>query len=283
MLSNISNTSLDQLFSTSTPKIMGILNVTPDSFSDGGKFLEPDRALERVGEMLSKGMDILDVGAESTRPGATAVSVNEEKDRLVPVIQAIKKEFDVPISVDTRKVEVMQCLLPMGIDMVNDVNALQDDGALAICATHAAWVCLMHMQGQPETMQVAPSYSNDVVQTVEEFLSQRLKACEHAGISRSKIILDPGFGFGKTAEHNWTLLACLKQLKTFDCPILVGLSRKSMLKNLLGVETSQLKNASVAAAMIALQNGAQVLRVHDVAATQQAVQIFNQVSRYYKK
>ncbi|MEE9351721.1 MAG: dihydropteroate synthase, partial [Thiotrichaceae bacterium] len=249
-------------------KVMGILNVTPDSFSDGGSFNSTERALSQAIRMVKEGADIIDVGGESTRPGAADVALQEELDRVIPVIEKIKEESDIEVSVDTSKAEVMHEALIQGADMVNDVRALQEPGALEVCAKADATVCLMHMQGQPRSMQLKPEY-DDVVKEVAEFFSLRIKACIEAGLDRSKIILDPGFGFGKTLEHNLQLLAKLDDFTSFNLPILVGISRKKMIAELLDdaaiipsfdVPTNERLFGSLSAAVIASMKGSAIIR-----------------------
>ncbi|MFC3186474.1 dihydropteroate synthase [Shewanella intestini] len=245
---------------------MGIVNVTPDSFSDGGQFTEFEKACQHVDYMVEQGAVIIDVGGESTRPGAASVSVVDELARVIPMVHYIAKKHAVWISIDTSKPEVMREAIEAGAHMVNDVNALRTDGALETLAELAVPVCLMHMQGTPETMQDEPQYL-DVIDDVIHFFEQRIVACEAAGIKRENIILDPGFGFGKTIEHNYRLLACLPRFHELHLPILIGLSRKSMIGDLLERDVEQRLAGSLAGALIAAQQGAQILRVHDVAET----------------
>ena len=253
------------------PLIMGVLNVTPDSFSDGGRFLQPDQAIARAQAMVQEGADILDVGGESTRPGAAELTVQEEADRVLPVVAALR-ELDVPISVDTRKPELMHQALAAGADMINDIRALRAPGALAAVAAARCAVCLMHMQGEPGTMQQAPVY-DDVVAEVAAFLADRVAACEAAGIARERLVVDPGFGFGKTLAHNLELLRALPLLAAGGVPVLAGLSRKSMLGRITSREVGGRRAASVAAAMLAVDRGAAIVRVHDVAATRDALRV----------
>ena len=263
------------MFDLSLPRtqVMGILNVTPDSFSDGGRFCELDAALRQTERMIQEGVDIIDLGGESTRPGAQDVSVYEELDRVIPVIVAIRERFDIPISVDTSKPEVMQAALEYKVEVINDVRALQERGALAACARTDALVCLMHMQGQPRTMQQAPYYV-DVVQSVADFFQERIDACVQAGIARERIVLDPGFGFGKNLEHNLALFKQLPFFQSFNLPILVGVSRKGMIGSLLnGRPAAERMQGSVAAAVMAAAKGAKIVRVHDVLATVDALKI----------
>ncbi len=251
---------------------MGILNITPDSFSDGSLYNNADQAFERAQRMKKSGVDIIDVGGESTRPGAEEVSITQEIERVVPVIEQLKS-LQIPISIDTSKAEVMRAAVDAGASMINDVRALQAKNALQTAAQLAVPVCLMHMQGQPKSMQQAPEY-DDLVAEVIGFLLQRVKACENAGIDRSLICLDPGFGFGKSLQHNLELLDKLDQLVELDLPILAGLSRKSMLGMITNQPVEQRLSASLAVAQIAMQKGARIIRVHDVPETHDIRQVF---------
>jgi dihydropteroate synthase len=242
---------------------MGILNVTPDSFSDGGRFVKPDEAIAQALRMVEEGAAIIDIGGESTRPGAAEVSLEEELGRVVPLIEALAPELPVPISVDTSKPEVMLASAAAGAGMINDVYALRRDGALKAAAQTGLPVCLMHMQGEPRTMQAEPHYE-DVVAEVGAFLAERMAACEAAGIEREKLLLDPGFGFGKSLEHNLSLLKHLKTFHQLGAPLLVGMSRKSMIGLVLDAPLEQRLHGSVAVATLAAQAGAQIIRVHDV-------------------
>ncbi len=263
------NLSLDR------PLIMGVVNVTPDSFSDGGRFLAPDSAVAHARKLMAEGADILDIGGESTRPGASSVTAEEEWGRVAPVLEGVLG-LGVPVSVDTCKPEIMVRAARMGAAMINDVNALRVPGALEALAASDAAVCLMHMLGEPRTMQQDPSYRN-VVEEVLEFLRQRVSACERAGIVRDRIVVDPGFGFGKTVEHNLLLLRFLERLASLGLPVLAGLSRKSTLGRITGRSESERVYASVAAALLAVQNGANIIRVHDVAATRDALAVLSAV------
>jgi len=251
---------------------MGILNLTPDSFSDGGLWLEPDQAVRHALDMVADGADILDVGGESTRPGAQAVVEQAELDRVIPVIERLASEIAVPISVDTSKPQVMKAAVAAGATMINDVCALRQQGALDTAASLGVPVCLMHMQGQPRDMQHNPNYQ-DVVAEVRDFLDERTQACRDAGISRHEIVIDPGFGFGKSLQHNLDLLNGIVELKTLGFPVMAGLSRKSMLGAITGRETGDRVIASAAAAMLAVQNGAAIVRVHDVRETADALKV----------
>ncbi len=268
MIIKANNKSLD----LSRPHVMAILNVTPDSFSDGGKYNSLERALAQVEKMIAAGVSIIDVGGESTRPGAPEVSLEEELQRVVPVIEAIREKYDVWISVDTSKAEVMRQSIEAGADLINDVRALTEPGALKIAAQANVPVCIMHMKGQPQTMQQAPQY-DDLMLEVEQFLIERIAACESAGIARENIILDPGFGFGKTLEHNYHMLAHLEKFHQFGLPILAGLSRKSMIFKLLDKPAAECTHASVVCATIAAMKGAQIIRVHDFEETLEAMKL----------
>lgn len=259
------------------PQVMGVLNVTPDSFSDGGRNALKTKALLHARQMIHDGADIIDIGGESTRPGAEPVPLQEELDRVMPVLEMLVQEFDTLISVDTRHTAVMKEAIARGAGMINDVNALQDDGAIALAAETHIPVCLMHMLGQPKTMQMSPNYG-DVIQEIYQFLSDRKQACIAGGIDPQRIILDPGFGFGKRFEHNVQLLRELAALKSLECPLLVGMSRKSMIGLMLGgAPVDERLYGSISAAVIALMNGASILRVHDVAETVQALAVYQHV------
>ncbi|MDJ0700218.1 MAG: dihydropteroate synthase [Woeseiaceae bacterium] len=261
---------------------MGILNVTPDSFSDGGQFRTRERALEQARQMMSDGAAIIDIGGESTRPGASEVAEQQELDRVLPVIEALRAEFDIPISIDTSKPGVMRAAVAAGADMINDVLALQAEGALQAAAELRVPVCLMHMQGTPRTMQDAPDYGN-VVTEVASFLAARIAACASAGIDEDLVVVDPGFGFGKTAAHNIELLANLRQLQSLGRPVLAGLSRKSTLGELTGRAVDERVAASVAAAVVAATNGAAIIRAHDVAETVDAMRVVQAVLKMRKQ
>lgn len=252
--------------------VMGILNVTPDSFSDGGRFNEVDAALARAREMAADGAVFIDVGGESTRPGATPVAVEEELARVCPVVEAITRELDVIVSVDTSSPQVMAEAAKLGAGMINDVRALQREGAPEVVASAGIPVCVMHIQGEPDTMQDDPRYRN-VRREVSSFLTERMRVIERAGVRSDNIILDPGFGFGKSPRHNLQLLASLEQLQLLGHPVLVGLSRKSMLGHITGREVSERLPASIAAATISAMKGASIIRVHDVRETVDAVKV----------
>ena len=257
------------------PWVMGIVNVTPDSFSDGGRYLAPAAAIDHGLALLAAGADLLDLGAESTRPGAAQVSPEEELQRLLPVVRELRRQTSRPLSIDTSQPEVMRVLLAEGVDMINDVRALQQPGALAVVAASQAQVCLMHMQGQPQDMQQAPHYG-DVVSEVQDFLDARVRACVDAGIDRQRLWIDPGFGFGKDLAHNLALLARLDTLQQLGCPLLVGRSRKRMLAQALAAERTpeQRLPASLAAHLWAVEQGARIVRVHDVAAMVDALRLW---------
>lgn len=256
-------------------RVMGILNVTPDSFSDGGRFVDQAQALAHARAMLMQGADIIDIGGESTRPGARAVGIQEEIDRVVPVIERLARETPVPISIDTSKPEVMRAAVAAGAGIINDVRALREPGALQAAAELRCPVVLMHMLGTPATMQEAPQYA-DVVREVREFLAERIAAATAAGIARDRILIDPGFGFGKTVEHNLELLRGLGSFVSL-APVLVGLSRKSMIARLMGLPMERRTQPSVALALIAAHNGARIVRVHDVEATVDAIRMYEAV------
>jgi dihydropteroate synthase len=260
------------LVQTGRAAIMGILNVTPDSFSDGGLFLSVSQSIDHAARMIAEGADIIDIGGESTRPGASAVSVDEELERVLPVINAISERFDVMISIDTSKAEVMEAAVRAGAGMINDVRALAAKGALQVAAKMTVPICLMHMQGQPKSMQDNPVY-DDVVADVRDFLSKRVDACVEAGIDINRLILDPGFGFGKTQQQNFALLNHLESIRKHDLPILVGLSRKSIIAQTLGLDVGERTCASIALALLAVLNGANIVRVHDVKETIQAIRM----------
>jgi len=256
---------------------MGILNVTPDSFSDGGHFFSSDNAVEQSRNMIAAGAAIIDIGGESTRPGAQEVSIDEERRRVLPVIKRLHKEFpDTIISVDTSKPEIMSDAIDAGAGLVNDVNALRQPGALEAVADSNVAVCLMHMQGQPRTMQDNPHYDN-VVEEVKGFLQHRIEACVAAGIKRNRIIIDPGFGFGKTLQHNLLLLKNLEKFKHMGVALLVGMSRKSMIGTVLDKPVDERLIGSISLATLSLWLGANILRVHDVAQTVEALKIVNAV------
>lgn len=254
------------------PAVMGILNVTPDSFSDGGRFAGRDAAVRQAEAMARDGADIIDVGGESTRPGAGDVPEQQELDRVIPVIEAVVAAVDVPVSIDTSKPGVMRAAIAAGAAMINDIRALREPGAMQAAAELQRPVCLMHMLGQPRTMQQKPEYT-DVVAEVREFLAERVRACVEAGLAGGSIIVDPGFGFGKTPRHNVELLSNLRQLQVIGQPILVGLSRKSTLGELTGRDVGERMPASIAAAVIAVIEGATLVRVHDVRETVDALRV----------
>ena len=253
------------------PRVMGILNITPDSFSDGGRFVSLDKAVMQAAAMLEAGADIIDIGGESTRPGAASVSEQEELERVLPVIEAITSRFDTIISLDTSKASIMREGAASGVGMLNDVRALREPGAMEAAEATGLPVCLMHMLGEPRTMQRDPVYV-DVVAEVGQFLEERRQACLDAGLAASSIVLDPGFGFGKSLTHNLTLLKNLASLGK-NAPLLTGLSRKRMFAQILGSESADRSTASVAAALLCVQNGSSIVRVHDVAPTVQALAV----------
>lgn len=259
------------------PYVMGIVNVTPDSFSDGGEFDSVDRAVAHALKLVDEGADILDIGGESTRPGAKIVPLEEELRRVIPVIEALVKVVKVPISIDTYKTEVMRHAINAGADLVNDVKALIEPGALAVVAENpAVGVCLMHMQGTPQTMQAEPSYQ-DVIKEVAAFLQTRMEVAVAHGIAKNRILLDPGFGFGKRTVHNVALIQHLDVLQQLGQPLLVGLSRKSVLGKLLGADENERLYAGIAASVISVMKGARIVRVHDVKATVDALKVVSAV------
>jgi dihydropteroate synthase len=271
-------TANNKQLSLDSPQVMGILNVTPDSFSDGGQFNSLDSALVQVDKMIAAGVTIVDIGGESTRPGASEVLLDEELSRTIPVIKAVRARYPaVWISIDTSKAEVMRQAVAAGADIINDIRALREPGALEAAAELGVPVCLMHMQGQPRTMQQAPSYQ-DLIQQVCDFLQERVEACEQAGIKRDNIILDPGFGFGKTLEHNYQMLARFEQLHGFGLPLLAGMSRKSMVFRLLDKAPAESVAGSLACATVAAQKGAQIIRVHDFEQTMDVVTVVNMLN-----
>lgn len=254
------------------PRVMGIVNVTPDSFSDGGQHASTTAAIEHGLRLVDEGAEILDIGGESTRPGSTVVPLEEELQRVIPVIEGLARRAGVPLSIDTYKPAVMRAAIAAGTDIINDICALQQPGALEAVADSRAGVCLMHMQGTPQTMQADPHY-DDVVQEVRDFLLERMQACQQVGIGQERIMLDPGFGFGKRSVHNIALLRELPALCALGYPVLAGLSRKSVLGQLTGNDVDARLHASIAAAVIAAMKGARILRVHDVKATADALKI----------
>lgn len=254
------------------PQVMGIVNVTPDSFSDGGKYCSTASAVEHGLQLIAEGADILDIGGESTRPGAQTVSLDEELRRVIPVVEALSAVSSVPLSIDTYKPEVMRAAILAGADIVNDICALREEGALEVVANSNAGVCLMHMQGVPQTMQINPTY-HDVVAEVKQFLTERVDACLAGGILKERILLDPGFGFGKTTAHNVSLIQHLDRLAELGFPLLVGLSRKSVLGKIAGGDELQRLHAGLAASVISVMKGAKIVRVHDVKATVDALKV----------
>lgn len=264
-----------------TPQVMGIVNITPDSFSDGGKYHQLESALRHVESMIEAGTAIIDIGGESTRLGAVDVNVEKELARVIPVIEAIRQRFDCWISIDTSKALVMTEAVNAGADLINDVRALQEVGALDAAAKANVPICLMHMQGQPRTMQSDPHYV-DLITDVNRFLNERIQACEQYGIARQQLILDPGFGFGKTMAHNYQLLAQLEQFHQFGLPLLAGMSRKSMISKLLNKPPMDCVAGSLACATIAAMKGAQIIRVHDAQETIDVIQVCNIVANYSK-
>lgn len=268
----------DKVLSLNNTRLMGVLNVTPDSFSDGGQNQGFDQALSSAEKMLAAGVDIIDIGGESTRPGAAAVSLAQELDRVIPVVEAIKQRLDVIVSVDTSSAQVITESAAVGAGLINDVRALQREGAMTAAAATGLPICLMHMQGQPASMQRAPSYV-DVQQEVEQFLLQRVAACHLAGIQNDRLILDPGFGFGKTVEHNIKLFSHLEKLSGLAYPLLIGVSRKSMIGAITGKEVEYRLAGSLAFATLAALQGAAIVRVHDVDETMDVLNVVNAVAQ----
>ncbi|WP_336755934.1 dihydropteroate synthase [Pantoea sp. USHLN298] len=268
----------DSHLDLSFPHVMGILNVTPDSFSDGGKHNALVDALTHTNEMVNAGATIIDVGGESTRPGADEVSVEQELERVIPVVEAIAQRFEVWISVDTSKAEVIRESARVGAHIINDVRSLSEPGALEAAAATDLPVCLMHMQGEPRTMQQAPHYEN-ILSEVDTYFAQQIARCEAAGIKKERLILDPGFGFGKNLSHNYELLAHLSDFHHFGLPLLVGMSRKSMIGQLLNVGPSQRLTGSLSCAVIAAMQGAQIIRAHDVKETAEAMRVVEATRR----
>jgi dihydropteroate synthase len=270
--------SKGKILDLTSPKIMGILNVTPDSFSDGGNFNNIELAFEQAKKMIEQGADILDIGGESTRPGAAEVTIQEELDRVIPIIKRMSSELDCWISIDTSKAVVMQEAINAGAHIINDVRALQEENALTVAAKLEVPVCLMHMQGVPRSMQTAPSYEN-VIEEVKSFLLERVDTCLKAGICQENIILDLGFGFGKSLDHNIELLAATAQFVDLKYPILTGVSRKSMFGEWLNRDINNRLAGSLAGAMIAMQQGSQIIRVHDVAETVDVMKVLQKIRK----
>jgi len=266
----------NKVLELSTPQVMGILNVTPDSFSDGGRFNQIDLAVKQTLDMINDGASIIDIGGESTRPRAALVSQEQELDRVIPVIEAIRRESDVWISIDTSKAIVMKEAVDAGADLINDVRALTQNNALSVAAQLDVPVCLMHMQGQPKDMQNNPSYENFIAD-IKSFFDERLSTCQQSGIKRENIILDPGFGFGKSMEHNYSLIKHFNDFSNYGLPLLAGLSRKSMFDHLLTLKIDERLASSLTGALLCAQQGASILRVHDVKETSDMVKILNTV------
>jgi dihydropteroate synthase len=273
---NTMSVFLSALGKRERPLVMGVLNCTPDSFSDGGRYTEPQQALERALAMQAEGADIVDIGGESTRPGAKPVSVAEELARVIPCIELIRQQTDLPLSIDTSQPEVMQAAAAAGVDLINDVRALTVEGALEVAVKSGLPVCLMHMQGTPESMQIAPSYT-DLLNNISDDLRSRIEVCEAAGLLKAQIIIDPGFGFGKTVTHNLLLTKHLSHFESLGCPILYGCSRKSTIGNLLDRDPEHRLAGGLALTTIAVQQGAAMIRTHDVAQTLDAIKIAHRV------
>ena len=276
---NENNQHAEQQQDKPQAQVMGILNVTPDSFSDGGQFATFDKALAQVEIMILDGVDIIDIGGESTRPGAVDVSEEDELARVIPLLKAIKSKFDIKVSIDTSKAEVMSQAIAHGADIINDVRALQNEGCLAVLAKSKVPICLMHMQGLPRSMQENPQY-DDVISEIKQFFIDRIQVCEQAGINRERLILDPGFGFGKTLEQNYQLLAQLHQFSDLGLPLLSGTSRKSMIGNLLARNVDERLAGSLTTAIIAAQQNASIIRVHDVKETVDALKVLSITAKY---
>lgn len=271
--------SRDKTLDLTTPQVMGILNVTPDSFSDGGHFANVDNAFKQASKMVEQGATIIDIGGESTRPGAADVATQEELDRVIPVIEKMSQHLDCWISIDTSKAIVMTEAVNAGAHIINDVRALQEEGALQAAVAAGVPVCLMHMQGAPRSMQSAPEYT-DLLKEVQSFLLQRAQVCIKAGIKKDNIILDLGFGFGKQLKHNFELLSATKQFVTLGYPVLTGVSRKSMFGQLLNRDINGRLAGSLAGALIAIQQGSQIIRVHDVAETIDIIKVLQEVNSF---
>ncbi|MDC0612085.1 dihydropteroate synthase [Vibrio sp.] len=269
----------EKVLDLTSPQIMGILNTTPDSFSDGGKYTAIDKAIDHAEQMICEGATIIDIGGESTRPGAPEVSVEDELLRVIPVVEALRKKSDVWISIDTSKAEVMKASIEAGADLINDIRALQEPNTIDVVAEAQVPVCIMHMKGKPRTMQQAPQY-DCFIDEVHTFIRKRIDACIAGGIRRENIILDPGFGFGKSLEHNYELLAKLETFQQYQLPILTGLSRKTMLHKLLNKNPSECVTPSVVGAVLCAERGAHILRVHDVRETAEAVAMFNVMHQF---
>ena len=257
-----------------SPLIMGILNVTPDSFSDGGHFFSSKKAIDHVFQMLDEGADMIDIGGESTKPGALPVPIDEEMARIKPVLEALKNETNLYLSLDTNKAKVMELGLDLGVSMINDVYALRNEGTMDVIAKSSCDVCLMHMQGKPQTMQTNPQY-NDVVNEVKSFLSDRINACLKNDIHQDRIVIDPGFGFGKTFDDNLNVFNSIAQFQDLKSPMLIGISRKSMMRTIIGNNEDDIIQLSAFMAALAAQRGASILRVHDVKETQKALNFFS--------
>lgn len=270
-------TSVSPMTILRKPLVMGVLNVTPDSFSDAGRYLNTDVACQRAQSMISQGADIIDIGGESSRPGAIAVSCDDELARILPVIERIRSTSDVCISIDTCKAEVMVAAVAAGASFINDINALRGEGALTAVARMKVPVCLMHMQGSPETMQNNLDYPQDIIVAINQFFCQRIEACEQAGISRNRLILDPGFGFGKSVQQNLLLLKRLQEFQQHALPVLLGVSRKSTLGAVLNKSVMDRMPGGLATAVFAVLHGVAIIRTHDVDETTQALQMIDAI------
>jgi dihydropteroate synthase len=265
------------LLTNSGPLVMGVLNVTPDSFSDGGKYLLTEQALSRALRMVDEGVDVIDIGGESSRPGAQPISIQQEIDRVMPVIEAIQQVSAVSISVDTIKPEVMQAALERKVWMINDINALQAPGAIEVVSKTDCQICLMHKQGVPQTMQDNPQYAEPIVEVINQFFRHRVKDCESKGIARNRLWLDPGFGFGKTPQHNLSLLKQMDSFLVHQLPLMIGVSRKSTLGQVINQPVDKRIYAGIAAALYAIQRGVKMIRTHDVQATKEAILVWQAI------
>ena len=265
-----------ELNTNQRPLVMGILNITPDSFSDGGKYIQTDQALDHALKMIEDGADIIDIGGESSRPGSKGVSSQEEIDRVIPVIEKIRSDSNIPISVDTTKPSVMSEAVKFDIQIINDISSLKDEDAFSVLKNNNIYICLMHMKGTPKNMQDNPKY-DDVVEEVKGFLEEKIKLCVERGILKERLIIDPGFGFGKTLDHNYLLLKNLQKIKNLHNNLLVGISRKSMIGNLLNKDPKQRLHGSLAATLLSIYNGANIIRTHDVRETKLLLNITKEI------
>ena len=266
-----------ELNANQKPLVMGILNITPDSFSDGGKYIQTDQALDHALKMIEDGADIIDIGGESSRPGSKGVSSQEEIDRVIPVIEKIRSDSNIPISVDTTKPSVMSEAVKFDIQIINDISSLKDEDAFSVLKNNNIYICLMHMKGTPKNMQDNPKY-DDIVEEVKGFLEEKINLCVKRGILKERLIIDPGFGFGKTLDHNYLLLKNLQKIKNLHNNLLVGISRKSMIGNLLNKDPKQRLHGSLAATLLSIYNGANIIRTHDVRETKLLLNIAKEIT-----